>query len=48
MDEKQPLTPEQQKLVDEQVEALMRGVVEVVPKEAFREKLRKAFEQESR
>ncbi|PAD11275.1 tyrosine--tRNA ligase [Shouchella clausii] len=42
MDEKQPLTPEQQKLVDEQVEALMRGVVEVVPKEAFREKIEKS------
>lgn len=36
------LTTEQLKLVDEQVEALMRGVVEVVPEEAFRKKIEKS------
>ncbi len=36
------LTTEQEKLVDEQVEALMRGVVEVVPEEAFRKKIEKS------
>ncbi|GAF15916.1 LOW QUALITY PROTEIN: tyrosyl-tRNA synthetase [Bacillus sp. JCM 19046] len=36
------LTQEQQVKVNEQVEALMRGVVEVVPEEAFRKKIEKS------
>lgn len=36
---KQTLTPEQKQLVDTQVKELMRGVVEITPEHAFREKI---------
>ncbi|WP_059103783.1 tyrosine--tRNA ligase [Shouchella shacheensis] len=42
MDEGFTLSEKQEQQVNAQVEALMRGVVEVVPKEAFRKKIEKA------
>lgn len=42
MSEQWSLTPEQTELVDRQVEDLMRGIVEIVPKEAFRDKIAKS------
>ncbi|MBB6448137.1 tyrosyl-tRNA synthetase [Geomicrobium halophilum] len=42
MSEELKATPEQEKEIDRQVEALQRGIVEIVPEEAFREKIKKA------
>ncbi|QQK81155.1 tyrosine--tRNA ligase [Salicibibacter cibi] len=42
MSEELQATPEQQKEIDDQVEALQRGVVEIIPEDAFREKIKKA------
>ncbi|QDI91192.1 tyrosine--tRNA ligase [Salicibibacter halophilus] len=42
MSEELQATPEQEKEIDDQVKALQRGVVEIVPEDAFREKIKKS------
>ncbi|QQK77336.1 tyrosine--tRNA ligase [Salicibibacter cibarius] len=42
MSEELKATPEQEREIDQQVKALQRGIVEIIPEEAFREKIKKS------